>query len=186
MQVSGFAYCRRQHSLTLRDSIAHMADHLQVTGIDGVGFFNLCDQLLTYLSQPKPSAPMVGRKFPDIFDNMQSWMPMNITKQARLAVPNAYMRPLAADQLQEVVEPCFAAVWSELDENTTKSLLERYVSCWCNIASSSYTQCALLCLHMTTGKTHNITAFLIKSLPGACDCCIMIACCAQLIDESQS
>ena len=96
-----------------------------LVGIDGVAFLTLCDQLLTYLSQSRPVAPAVGRKFPDIFTNMDAWLPMAISKSDKPVVPDRYMQALAADQMQEVLEPCFAAIWSELEDSATKALCQR-------------------------------------------------------------
>lgn len=50
---------------------------------------------------------------------------MDVSRQAKPIVPDRYMQPLAADQMQEVLEPCFAAVWSELDESTTNNICRR-------------------------------------------------------------
>ncbi len=103
-------------------------------GIDGLGLFHVCDALLANLSracQSQTVAARPERKFRDIFNNMEAWLPMGISKQPKPSIPKPYMPPLSPDRMLEVVpEPHMAAVWSELDANWTQALISRcIVSC---------------------------------------------------------
>lgn len=96
--------------------------------VDGIGLFYLCSSLLANLSKVSQGQPLTAkaqRPFRDIFSKLDAWMPLNISKLPKPAVPEKYMQPLAADRMLEDVEPHVAAVWSELDSNMTQALLFR-------------------------------------------------------------
>ena len=56
---------------------------------------------------------------------MEAWLPMDISRRPKPAIPAAYMLPLSPDRMQEIVEPYMASVWSELDANWTQALISR-------------------------------------------------------------
>ncbi len=88
----------------------------------------MCDALLINLSQAcqnKGVSPKSERKLHNIFDNMEAWLPMDISKRLKPAIPAAHMPPLSPDRMQEIVEPYMASVWSELDANWTQALISR-------------------------------------------------------------
>lgn len=89
---------------------------------------HLCDALLINVSQAcqnKSISPKRECKLRNIFDNMEAWLPMDISKRPKPAIPAAYMPPLSADRMQEIVEPYMASVWCELDANWTQALVAR-------------------------------------------------------------
>lgn len=97
-----------------------------------MGLSHLCDALLAGLSlscQGKSIPSRPERKFRNIFNNMEAWMPMGTSKQPKPAIPAQYMPPLSPDRVLEVVEPYMASVWSELDTNWTQALIARYTCC---------------------------------------------------------
>lgn len=107
---------------------AQVQRHFVPAGSDAIALSHLCDALLINLSQAcqnKSIAPKPERKLHNIYDNMEAWLPMDISKRPKPAIPAAYMPPLSPDRMQEIVEPYMASVWSELDANWTQALISR-------------------------------------------------------------
>ena len=97
--------------------------------MDALGLSHLCDALLAGLSQScqgQGVSTKPERKFRNIFNNMEAWLPMGTSKQPKPIIPAQYMPPLSPDRVLEVVEPYMASVWSELDANWTQALVSRY------------------------------------------------------------
>ena len=93
-----------------------------------MGLSHLCDALLANLSnvsQGRTVPPASERKFRDIFNNMEAWLPIGTSNQPKPYVPDQYMPTLSPDRVLEVIEPQMAAVWSELDANWTQALVSR-------------------------------------------------------------
>ena len=110
---------------------AQVQRQLVPAGSDAIALLHLCDALLINLSQTcqnKSLSPKPERKLPNIFDNMEAWLPMDISRRVKPAIPAAYMQPLSPDRMQEIVEPYMASVWSELDANWTQALISRFAN----------------------------------------------------------
>ena len=93
-----------------------------------MGLSHLCDALLanlSNLSQGRTVPPAPERKFRDIFNNMEAWLPIGTSNQQKPYVPDQYMPTLSPERVLEVIEPQMAAVWSELDANWTQALVSR-------------------------------------------------------------
>jgi len=140
---------------------------------------HLCDALLVSLSQAcqnKSISPKPERKLHNIFNNMEAWLPMDISKQPKPAIPAAYMPPLSPDRMQEIVEPYMASVWSELDANWTQALISRCGTIFlCHMSTCSAEQMSLsdnvtpaVRPHIETSTTVNNLTMAALKVAGSC------------------